>query len=132
VRYELSWDGDSEDLPVTMSGVAEVEELGAFREALADPRWRPGLRILIDERQVDWSAMSAADIERRVDLLARAMATTRSHTAVVLGRSLDYGLVRMEQALVERRVPLQLEVFMSLEDARAWLHDVGETGKEDA
>ncbi|MGZ4398821.1 MAG: hypothetical protein ACXVZ1_10460 [Gaiellaceae bacterium] len=122
MNFTLRWGGDPENLLVTMSSFMEVEDLEALQEALADARWRSAMRILLDERDVDWSRMSASDVERRAGFLARGVERLGGcRTAVVVSRDLDFGMVRMEQAQVERRVPYELEVFRSIEDARAWL-----------
>ncbi len=125
MEFELSWGGDPEDLLVRMSGVAQAEDLEALREAVEDPRWRPGLRVLLDERQLDWSEMSSADIERRAAFLAENRDLIgHNYTAVVTSKSSDFGMLRMEQALIERRVPYELGIFRTLEEARAWLRSV--------
>jgi hypothetical protein len=123
--FELQWGGDPEDLLVTASGIATVEDFVPLKTAIADPRWRPPMRVLLDFRQVDWSRMSAADVERRVGLLVQNTDRIgRCYTAVAVTRDLDYGMVRMQQALSERRVPYELEVFRSVDEARGWLRQV--------
>ncbi|MGZ4386307.1 MAG: hypothetical protein ACXVZO_05220 [Gaiellaceae bacterium] len=95
MNFTLRWGGDPENLLVTMSGFMEVEDLEALQEALADARWRSAMRILLDERDVDWSRMSASDVERRAGFLARGVERLGGcRTAVVVSRDLDFGMVR--------------------------------------
>jgi hypothetical protein len=96
--------------------------MSSLRWLVADAGWRPGLRVILDQRLVDWSRLSARDIERRVEVLARnAERMGDSRTAVVVAKDLAYGLLRMEQAEVEGKVPYEFAVFRSLDEARDWL-----------
>lgn len=123
--FELKWGGDPEDLVVTASGIATAEDLAPLHAAIADERWRPPMRVLLDYRLVDMGQMSPDEVERRVDLLVQnADRIGRCHTAVVVTTSADFGMVRMQQALSERRVPYKLEVFRTIDDARNWLREI--------
>jgi hypothetical protein len=127
MEYELHWGGDPEDLLVIGSGVEAADELGPLQEALADERWRPPMRVLLDFRRVDLSQMTAAEARQRVELFVRSGERIgRCHTAVVVGRDIDFGMARMQQALSERQVPYEVGVFRSLEEARHWLREAGD------
>jgi hypothetical protein len=124
VDFTLEWGGEPEDLLVTMSGKAVVDDVEALEEAVADSRWHRGMRVLLDQRLVDWSGMTAADVEQRAEAIARKLEPLGEYrTAVVLADSLGFGLVRMEQALIAGGVPGKIGVFRSLKDARAWLRE---------
>ena len=127
MEHEITWGGDPEDVYVTISGVATVEGLDIWvQELLADPGFRPGLRVLVDERRLDWSQMHSEDIERRVDLIAKDTARFGdAYAAMVVGTQVDYGVTRIEQAHVDSRPELRprLRVFLSVEEAREWLRE---------
>src|SRR4051812_50016024 len=66
MHWAVQWGGGPEDLRVTTSGVAAVDDLDAMmREAIADPQWRDGMKILIDHTQTDWAGFGAGDLQRR-------------------------------------------------------------------
>jgi len=72
VEYEITWGGDPEDATVTTSGTATLEGLDAWvQEGLSDPRYRSGMHILVDHRQLDWSGLSPANVQERIELFAR-------------------------------------------------------------
>jgi hypothetical protein len=47
-----------------------------------------------------------------------------SKTAVVVKKSLDYGLSRMISSLTDQRVHYEIEVFRTLSDAKQWLNEL--------
>jgi hypothetical protein len=127
VGYEISWGGDPEDVRVTTWGTASIEGLDAWvQEGISDSRYRPGMHILIDHRQLDWSDLAAADMHERVALFAKdAVRLDSARAAVVMRSSVDFGMARMEQAYIdlEPELGIAISIFLSLEDAREWLRE---------
>ena len=123
MEYQVVWGGDPEDLMVTTSGDASVDELHEWvQEALADPRFRHNLRILIDHRQTRWWALSNDEIRRRASLVAAdRQRIGPQRIAAVVGSPIDDALGAMIRSLIEGRVEFELEIFDTLEAARAWL-----------
>jgi len=125
VEHEIIWGGDPEDASVTTWGSATIESLDAWvQEGLSDPRYRPGMRVLIDHSQLDWSELTPADIQQRIELFAKdAGRTGHISAAVVMRAPVDYGIARMEQAFIELHPEVQIDlgVFFSVEEARKWL-----------
>ncbi|HEY5159436.1 MAG TPA: hypothetical protein VII83_00035 [Gaiellaceae bacterium] len=125
MEYEIIWGGDPEDVCIRTRGVATVEGFSAWLlEGISDPRKRPGLRVLIDHRQLDTSRMSIEDVERRVEIAAREEPHFDDvHVAVVVEREVDFGIQRMLGSLFEARPELRsiLRVFRSIDEARLWL-----------
>jgi hypothetical protein len=125
--WEITWvddsGGDPEDVRVTTSGLVTVEDLDAYvQEILADPRFRPGLHVLVDHRRADWSAMTEYDLRRRVDLLVRdADRIGGARSAWVGATAGDYGIGRMMQAFHESRSELSVRIFTDVDAARRWL-----------
>jgi hypothetical protein len=115
--------GAPEDILITTGGEANVAEMVANMEkTLTGPLFRPGMRMLIDHRALDWGTLSSDDIAMRVErIITWGDRIGRSKIAVVMGKTVDFGLARMQQAHVEGRVPFELAVFRSLDDARVWL-----------
>jgi hypothetical protein len=124
MEYEITWGGEVEDVHVTTAGLASQEGLTAYtREVLNDSRWRPGMRLLTDHRELDWSALSPSDLRERVDTVLRERERLGpARLAVVVGRKLEYGFQRMMMAYSEeQRGDTEIGVFYTVEDARAWL-----------
>jgi len=123
MQYEIEWGGDPEDLTVNTFGRATVEGLnGWVHEVLTDRRYRPGIGVLVDHRRLDWTSMTSHDLRRRAGLFLRdddRIGPTRA--ALVAGRPVDYGLMRMVVAYLGGRAAFHAEVFYSLDEARAWL-----------
>jgi hypothetical protein len=125
VEYEIVWSGDPEDLLVTTEGTATAEGLTAcVREVIADPRFRKGMRVLADHRELDWSRLTLEEIHAHVDALAAdADRIGRSFCAMVMGKPVDFGIARMTEqyAAANRDFRAELKVFASIEHARQWL-----------
>lgn len=125
VEYVITWGGDPEDASITTWGSATIEGLDAWvQEGLSDPRYRPGMRILIDHSRLDWSEVTPKDIHRRIELFAKeAVRSGHVSVAVVMLAPVDFGIARMEQAFIELHpeVQIDLAVFFSIDEAREWL-----------
>jgi hypothetical protein len=125
--YQVVWGGDPEDLLVTTSGDATLEDLHAWvRETIADPRFREGLNVLIDHSNTRWWALSNEDVRVRAQVIVADADRLGSHrVAFVVGSPVDYGLAAMLQGLIAGRVSFESEIFESVDAGRAWLR-IGE------
>ena len=123
MECEIHWGGDPEDVHVVASGRATVDELDAWvQEVLADPRFRPGLRVLVDHRLADLTGLTPDDLAHRADLLARDAERIGHHrVAWVATRKVDFGLGRVLDALIRDRTRFDTELFDDVDAARAWL-----------
>ena len=123
--HRVQWGGDPEDIYVQAYGKATLAGLDAMtQEALADPRFRPGMKILLDYALLDWSGMSAQDVR------ARAAAAVRigrqlgdARIAIIVGRPVEFGVGRMAQAYTEESLAAEIGLFYSAEEAREWLRN---------
>ncbi|HZT92608.1 MAG TPA: hypothetical protein VFA05_11270 [Gaiellaceae bacterium] len=122
MEYEIIWGGDPEDVRVVTSGDASVDDLDQMtREGMADPRFREGMKILLDHSNARWWTLSNQEIRRRADLLiANSARMGRQQIAFVVGSPVDFGIGRMLVSLVDG-TPLEADVFDSVGDAREWL-----------
>jgi hypothetical protein len=127
MEYEITWGGDPEDASVTTWGTATLEGLNAWvQEGLSDPRYRPGMLVLVDHSRLDWSGISREDVHKRIEHFAEAAGLTgRAYAAIVMRAPVDFGIARMVQAYIELHPELEIEiaVFLSIEDARGWLRE---------
>ena len=113
-----------EDVHVTTFGTASVDGLAAMAQAgFDDPRFRPGARILIDHRHLDWRRMSSDDIRLRAERMAAEEAPLLAgcRVAIVARGPAEFGVVRMLLTYAELDTDVELDIFPTLEQARAWL-----------
>jgi hypothetical protein len=125
VEYRIVFGGDPQDVTITTSGTATLAAFDAWiEEVLTDPRYRPGMKVLVDHRQVDGSNFTADDVRALADANIRNDSRIGpSIVAKVMGEPYKYGLARMWQAYVEGRLALQTRVFYGIDEALEWLRD---------
>jgi hypothetical protein len=129
MEYTITWvDGDHEDLRIETSGPIDIEGLhGAVETALADPRWRPGLKILVDHSRATWHSLDPELVRLRAELIiGQADRIGEQRIAFVVGNRTDFGIARLLYAFLgagDERIRFRAEPFTSLAAARAWLSD---------
>ena len=127
--YEIEWVDPSLVICRT-SGLASVEGYEAMMRALvSDPKFRPGIGLIVDHTNVDVSALTAADIEKVANLRTRFAGNVALRAAGVVGPGspLRYGLGRMFEAFVELQPGTDIALFETVEEAIAWLRGPGST-----
>jgi len=117
-----SWQFSGEILVVTEEGVTSNDDLErAFvREALADPRARPGQAVLWDSR-LSVTAITAEDVEWRSRMLWELAERGRiARLALLLAarQSLTAATLRQRRTAIPG---LRFEVFSDEAEAVAWL-----------
>ena len=124
MEFEIVWNGDPEDVLVVTSGDASVEDLDAMAQiAMADPRFRSEMKILLDPGALRLWALSNDDVKRRADIVKRdAERLGEQRIAFVTGSPVDYGIGRMLQGLTAG-TGIDASVFESVDAARQWLRD---------
>jgi hypothetical protein len=132
VEYDITWGGEVEDMSLRTAGQASLQGLRTYlQEGLSDSRWQPGMRVLVDHRELDWSTTTNDDLRARVASMVKERERFgRAHVAVVLARPVDYGLHRVMQALSDDWADvIDLELFYTVEEARAWLSQFPPPGR---
>lgn len=91
-----------------------------------DPEFRPGFGVLSDHTAVEvpLTASQAKQMVEHLVNLTDVVAGTR--WAVVTTQAASYAMIRMVSVLAER-VPLEVQIFSSTEEAEAWLGSVDES-----
>ena len=133
MHWAVQWGGDSEDVRVTTSGVAVVEDLDAMmRAVIADPQWRDGMKIMLDHTQTDWSVFGVSDLDRRAALVEEiADRIGRQQVAFVVTGRLNQEIGKMLGARL-RDIGFVAKAFTSLDDARDWLREEPDLATADA
>ena len=131
MEHSFHWGGDPEDLYVEASGPATLAGFSAMTDDLdADARLRPNMKILVDHRRLDWTAMSAEDARQRArDRMALSDPIGQSRIAVVVSEPSAYGIERMMEGLADQMVEDSIvkpyafttRIFYSIDEAREWL-----------
>jgi len=126
--HEIEFDREGATVTIRASGRASTEGFEAYlRELLGHPEWLPGKGILVDFRALDGSHLTKEDVRRISDLhVPIGDRLGISPCAIVVSDSLHFGLARMWEAYSDRRVPLRVRVFDSMDEARGWLKSESE------
>jgi len=121
--YTITWGGDPEDVCLATRGKITLRELHAMiSEAVSDPRWVNGMRVLLDHTQADASVLTSEEIEERaatVVEIAEAIGSQRVALAFADEGSLT--VWRLEALLLDWQVGFEGRGFTSLTEAREWL-----------
>ena len=101
------------------------EIVETINRCVRDPEFRPGFKVLSDHTavKVPVTPSQAKQMVEHLVNLADAFAGTR--WAAVTSLPASYGMMRMVSVHAER-VPLEVQIFSSLEEAEAWLDSVEE------
>lgn len=121
--FELVYGGEGpEDLLIRASGCADGPEYEAFYDGLiVDPRFRRGMKIVGDFRDVDVSRLPAgAVVSIAKSVAAREAAWGAARYAIVVPNTAGFGLIRMAE-LTAGLQEMEVHAAYTLEDARAWL-----------
>jgi hypothetical protein len=125
VDFTIRWGGTAEDVSVCYRGAPDPEAMVASFLMLRDaPEYRDGLRILLDYRTVDWTGLSAAEMQQVAEAFNRAPRSSHRHrVASVVDRKLAFGLLRVVQAHIDEEMESEGGFFYDFESARAWLNE---------
>lgn len=126
--YEIEFtDSGPFDVIVTTSGVPSLLELEAGRRrVLADPRFRPGMKVLIDHSHLEIPAGTSAE---EVRMFAASHARDRAAScgyflAAVAPTTLSFGLGRMWEASIGEGLENDTTIVRSRAEADEWIERV--------
>jgi hypothetical protein len=120
--FELAWGPEPDRLTIVVSGVATLD---GFRrmidEGIADERFRPPMRALLDYSDLDMSGLSGDDMRLVAAHASEQPEKLRgARVAVVAPRALAYGLTRVAASTMDLE-ETAVQVFGVRADAEAWL-----------
>lgn len=102
-------------------GEVTAEDWGSSLAVVAGhPACRPAPRLLVDRREAESVTSKDYLLSVRRHILTHLPLFTDGRCAVVVARPVDYGMVRMAQALLDD-LPFSLGVFYDWDEAVAWL-----------
>lgn len=123
MEFELTW-AEPSLLVCRTSGEASLESAAALMQAIfSHPEYHPGVKVLIDNSELDVTALSAGDVEELAVIHTRAASFRSGHLAIVGGVNspVRYGLGDTFEALTGPGSDTQIEVFETFDAAMAWL-----------
>jgi hypothetical protein len=123
VDYTITWGGDPEDVYLAAIGRGGLHDVDAmWREAIADPRWVDGMKIIADHTQADWSDLTASEMEARAAQIKQMAADLgRQQVALIARNESDQAVAKMVALLLDMEVDFVAHAFPSLPAAREWL-----------
>ena len=118
----VQWEIRGEILILSLVGQFTNEDIErAVREAAADERFRPGMRLLWDPRRSQ-TAMSSPDLQWRIGLVSNAARTgLLSRFALVLRPDQGLSFEIFASEAVKQLDVVPIRAFTDLTEALAWL-----------
>ena len=114
-------DEDARRIVSTVSGDFTIEDIiSAIGGSVKDPRFQPGFHIISDHTAVGTplTTVQAKQMVGYIESLSKYLRYSR--WAVVTAKDASFGMFRMASVFAER-VPMEIQVFNSHEEAEAWL-----------
>ena len=107
---------------VETAGVAARVGFPRFLDTIVeDPRFEPGMPVLVDHSKLDMDALTTADMQAVADVvLHRNAKIGRSLVAIVTPASVAYGLTRQFTAFADL-ADIRVRIFGSRAEADDWL-----------
>ena len=123
MQFQISFDRCPSYVHIISSGEASVRGFERLITAmLASPAWQPGLKQLVDHRNLRIGNFSRNDIEAIVEFVkSRREKIGNGRCAFVVGDTLGFGLVRMYDLMGDELIHPELRIFYSEEEAVQWL-----------
>lgn len=106
-----------------ISGAVSMDEMiASLEDTLRHPDYKPGMNELTDMRD-HFHQTTGEDVRKITEAIKEHSGFTGSvKLAVVVSRTVSYGLTRMLQMLLEE-TPWEVTIFEKLEEAEGWLED---------
>lgn len=122
MSYKFRFQDDENLLVIVFTGtISYEEEVQAVLNTLADLRMQPNARILVDKSNAQMMT-TTQDIRPHIELILRNLDKFgQPKVANVVGRDVDFGMVRMFEFQAEGKIPHKFMVFRALEEACTWL-----------
>lgn len=128
MEHNVDWNVAPHDVTARAWGRANLAgSLALLAAVVDDARFRPGMRILLDYRELDGGETTSREVQSLVEAVAaRSERIGGSRCAVVVRGRVDFGLARMWQLTAGASTQLQVELFYEVDAALAWLAQVGD------
>lgn len=118
---EISIDREHDLIRRRISGAVSMGEMiASFEDMLGHRDYQPGMNELTDVRDHDHQT-TGDDVRRVADAIKKHSGFTGNvKLAVVVSRTVSYGMTRMLQMLLDE-TPWEVTIFEKLDEAERWL-----------
>jgi hypothetical protein len=122
MNWEIDFETFSDLMVIKASGAVDVSGfLGYMKAALTDPRWRKGMPVLLDFRNLETDRVEYPDIQKIAAIFAPYVSAIGSvRVAVVVSRAQDYGMIKIWEVLAREIFSIH-EIYFTIDDALAFL-----------
>jgi hypothetical protein len=122
VEYTIEFSGSPQDVTITTSGPASRDGMVGFVQDLVDdPRYRPGMFVLVDHLALDASTITGDDIRAQAERVIKLEQELGPCTvAIVVATPLAFGYARMYE-LHTAETQIHSRVVYTRNDGLAWL-----------
>jgi hypothetical protein len=126
VTLEIASDRELDVVEVHLKGAVELAGMNSALQSIINfPDWQPGKSIIFDYSDLDFAAFTTKDMRLISDLVVRYKASFgMAKWAFIISGDLQFGLMRMWEIITEDRVPMNINLFKSRPDARAWISGI--------
>lgn len=114
---------EDEILEMKPSGVFSFADLTKMIEkVVVDPKWKPGMNVIADFRDVDVKGVNVKEIyeAKNLHVLYNDIAG-EGKIATILSSNLAYGFTRVYQAISSTHVKSKIMPFMDYENGIDWI-----------
>lgn len=111
---------------VRTSGEADPREfVRGRRSVMNDPRYRPGMNVLLDHTELDFSGVTADGLAEMAESSTGDddEVGNAGYFAIVTPRPLAFGLARMWQAFLSTQFDERVVIVETVEAAYGWLEE---------
>ncbi len=114
---------DGEIMEIKASGIFSLDDIKKMIEQVAsDPKWKPGMNIIADFRDIDVKGISVTEIYKAKNLhIQYNDIAGEGKIATILGSNLAYGFSRVYQAITSTHVKSQIMTFREYEHGMDWI-----------
>lgn len=107
---------------IRAQGALQLQDFHALTETLIDhPDFRPEMDSIWDFRQADLSCFDAGKLHNlALFMLPRLKQLPKRH-AIIVGRELEYGIMRMWDVIAQRETPQERRLFWDYDEGVEWL-----------
>lgn len=123
MQYTLVFDDVLQCFVVNATGPATISDIRMMiDEILRDGRWRHGMNVIVDYCLTELNCLTSADVHTLASIIkALEGKAGNGRIAHVVSRTVDFGIIRSWENMIESQVPFNFHVFYSINDAKKWI-----------
>jgi hypothetical protein len=114
---------NDEILEIKTSGIFSIDDLTEMIEqVVVDPKWKPGMNIIADFREIDVKGVNVTEIYKVKNLHVQYNDIAgEGKIAIILNSNLAYGFSRIYQAISSTQVKSKIMTFRDYDSGVEWI-----------